>query len=611
LPAALVVSFSRPPTVKFSLKFARALALPAVVGSLVEPPVQAFLDGALRQALVSLLVWPQRVVLPLTPLLRPLLPSLGGGGIEAAAATKLGLEEEAGDEDAPPDGLLDEEDAALDALHLRSVGLLRVEALGVRRGDGSATADLPGTGLGQRLELELWTDPTSRARLTVPTDGKGAATAGTATVVPPPAVATVAAAAAGPGAATATSGGALPSPSAGGEEAPAAAAELLVQEPRSQRARLVLRVADTLAAPRALLRGDIAASAAALFGGAEQRRSARVGRASLPLVELVAAAAAVGPSSASEGAAAAAQASTGARATEAWFALSPADEDWEDIEQTFERVAGAEGGEEEEEEDEDEGGGASTATATAPTTTTTTTTTTTPAATAAASAAAAAASASSGQPPLQLRLRLTYLPLLPPTPGSPVPARGGVLRVAVRRARRLPPLPGGGAAAAHFAVVDVGPLVAASSPSSSAPAAAGPPDPSSRRRETPPSPPSRAPAFRCRFEFGGCSLADAVRVRVLARREVAEWGWGAVVPLGEVVVSLGALLGLNGVEGAAGGESGGGGASAVAPWPSGEWLERRLGAAEGWADLAVGGSQVLLRLEYTSAGEAAAALAAA
>lgn len=597
LPAALVVSFSRPPTVKFALRFARALALPSVVGAVVERPVQAFLDEALREAVCGLLVWPQRIVLPLAPLLRLLLPSAGGAG-GAAAATPP-------DDEAPPDGLLDDEDAALDAMHLRSVGLLRVEALGVRRGGsavagegGGAGTDLPGTVLGQRLELEVWTEPSSRARLTVPTAANMGTTAmatATATAVPPPPVATAMAAAAGPSATTATSGAALPSAAAtgGGDDAAsstaAAAAELLVQEPRSQRARLTLRVADALAAPRALLHGQLGESVAALFGSAEQRR---VGRASLALADIA---------SAHEGGGGAAS-----RVTEGWFALSPADEDWEDIEQSFyEQKEGGWADEREQEEEEDDDEGASTVT-----TTTTTKAAAIPAAASAAAAAAAAAAASASSSPLQLRLRLTYLPLLPPAPGSPVPTRGGVLRVAVRRARRLPPLPHNAAAAAHFAVVDVGPPSSSSSPSSSS-APAGPPSPSSRRRQTPPMPPSPAPAWRCRFEFGGCSLADAVRVAVFAR-ELG--GWGAAVPMGEAVVSLGALLGLMGSEGSAGSAAGSAG------WPLGEWIERRVGAAEGWADLVVGdgeqkkggggGGQVLLRLEYTSAGEAAAALAA-
>ena len=620
LPAALVVSFARPPTVRFALRFARALALPGVVAAVVEPPVQAFLDDALREALCGLLVWPQRVVLPLAPLLRRAAPPAGKAGGQG--------EEEGGGGGAsemPADGLLDAEDAALDALHVRSVGLLRVEALGARRGGGGeepgAPSDLPGSGLGQSLELECWTEPSSRARLTVPTattDGGGGggggggkasstAAATTASQAPPPAA--LAAAAAG-AQSTSASGGALPSPSAAGGAAGGAppAAELLVQEPRSQRARLSVRVADALAAPRALLRGDVGAGAAALFGGAEQRRSERVGRASLPLAALVPL----------EERGASAPAAAAARVTEGWFALSPADEDWEDIEQDLlaqQEAAGDEDDEGEGDDDEDEDG-ASTAAAT-------TTTPSAASATAAAAAAAAAASAAaspSGQPPLQLRLRLTYLPLAPPSAGSPVPARGGVLRVAVRRARRLPPLSPPRAEEVHSAVVDVGAAPPPPSPSPAAAAAAAaapgpPPDPSARRRTTGPSPfVGAAPAWRARFEFGGCLLGDAVRVAVFSH---APGSWGAPVPRGQAVVPLALLLGIGGTA-RRGGEGAAAAAAAPPPlsWPPGEWRERRLGAAEGWADLLPAdgggggaGGQVLVRLEYASAGEAAMALA--
>jgi len=596
LPAALVVSFARPPTLKFSLRFVHAP--PLVAGRIVEGPVQTFLDGALRDVLGAVLVWPQRVVVPLAPLLR--LGGKGGG-------------EGKGDDDGappllPPDGLRDDEDAALDALHLRSVGLLRVEALAVRRAPAAAAPGteqhqqqqpgeaVPGAGLGQRLEVEAWTSPERRARLAVSEggggggEGAGGGFTDEIAAAPPASAAAAAAAAAPPGATAATSGGALPAPSAGGGGG--AGTVLLVQEPSSQRLRLSLRVADALAAPRALLGGDLAKGAAALFGGAEQRAEC-VGRASLPLDGLTPA-----PPAQQQGAAAAAAAGEGAAATtlttrivEDWFALSPGDEDWEDIEGAAgrgEEVRRAqeerEGSETTTEEVEGQAG----------------------AVTPVAVGAAAAAAAADALPPLQLRLRLTYLPLAPPTPGALVPSSGGVVRVAVRRARGLPLVDGGDGAApppVAYAVVEIG-----------APSAGGGGGvlgadglrlPASRRRQTPLAPASRDPCWRARFEFGGASLADVVRVAVFARG----W-WAADALLGEAVVPVGTLLRMGGS-----GDREGAAALAPLPWPEGRWSERSVGAAEGWAALTGGsggvgggGGEVLVRLEYASAGAAAASL---
>lgn len=646
LPSAVVASFSRPPTVKFALRFARSLGpVPGMVGGLVEAPVQRFLDGVLREALCQVMVWPQRVVVPVAPLLRPLVARVfsSGQGVGGGGAGGGGEAEREGErllralpeDERPPDGLLDDEDAALDALHLRSVGLLRVEALGVRRaGEGDAGSDerLPGSGLGQRLELEAWTEPSSRARLPVvaatAAGPSGAATMAAAAPSSSAASATTMATAAAaasqaalPGSVTATS-----APAAGGGETNGFV-ELLVQEPQSQRLRLSLRVADALAAPKALLRGDWKGALMGSGGGGgaggsgDSWRDDRVGRASIALSDLA-------PEGAEEVAAAAATADGGAsslapasrsRVVDDWFALSPADEDWEDIEQSAwlacealgqQRKGEGDGDDEREEEqerrqwwwragDEDDDASGQTAAGAA----------------AAAAAMAGASSPAAASRPLQLRLRLTFLPLAAPempTPSSGrrlpvVPARGGVLRLAVRRARRLP---ADREAGAHYATVDVGPPAAAGA----AGASAAPSEPSSRHRQTPPMPPCRAPAWRARFEFSSVSLSDSVRVAVW----VKQW-WAADVKVGEAVLSVRALLGM--ASAAEEGEEGGGG---DVPWPAGEWSERRVGAAEGWADLidpsaawqggiieGRGTPQVLLRAEYVSAGTALEAAAAA
>lgn len=92
---ALLVSLAAPPQVKFALDFG-----PALGGKHTARPVGAFLDPFLRDTLANALVWPQRVVAPLLPR---------------------------------------EATGPLDALALRSVGVLAVEVLearGLSRGGG-------------------------------------------------------------------------------------------------------------------------------------------------------------------------------------------------------------------------------------------------------------------------------------------------------------------------------------------------------------------------------------------------------------------------------------------------------------------------------------------
>eukprot|EP01026_Neomeris_dumetosa_P041862 TRINITY_DN3476_c0_g1_i4.p1 TRINITY_DN3476_c0_g1~~TRINITY_DN3476_c0_g1_i4.p1 ORF type:complete len:510 (+),score=48.64 TRINITY_DN3476_c0_g1_i4:335-1864(+) len=56
---AVVVSMTKPPVIKFNLDFG------ALGGSLTAAPVKAFLDPFIRDTLVNLLVWPNRMVVPI------------------------------------------------------------------------------------------------------------------------------------------------------------------------------------------------------------------------------------------------------------------------------------------------------------------------------------------------------------------------------------------------------------------------------------------------------------------------------------------------------------------------------------------------------------------
>eukprot|EP01023_Acetabularia_acetabulum_P045115 TRINITY_DN4565_c0_g1_i3.p1 TRINITY_DN4565_c0_g1~~TRINITY_DN4565_c0_g1_i3.p1 ORF type:complete len:397 (+),score=78.88 TRINITY_DN4565_c0_g1_i3:173-1363(+) len=57
--AALMISMTKPPVVKFKLDFG------ALGGSVTAAPVMAFLDPFIRDTLVNLLVWPNRMVVPI------------------------------------------------------------------------------------------------------------------------------------------------------------------------------------------------------------------------------------------------------------------------------------------------------------------------------------------------------------------------------------------------------------------------------------------------------------------------------------------------------------------------------------------------------------------
>lgn len=107
---ALLVSLAREPQIKFSLDFG-----PALGGRFTAKPVAAFLDPFLRDTLATLVVWPNRFVIPLLPR---------------------------------------EVTGNLDDLGLHSVGVLEVEVLSAKhlpkKGGAFSTVD---------PQVELWTQP--------------------------------------------------------------------------------------------------------------------------------------------------------------------------------------------------------------------------------------------------------------------------------------------------------------------------------------------------------------------------------------------------------------------------------------------------------------------
>ncbi|KAI8472356.1 MAG: hypothetical protein J3K34DRAFT_414516 [Monoraphidium minutum] len=182
---AMLVSLVRTPQVKFVLDFG-----PALGGKFTARPVAAFLDPFLRDTLANMAVWPQRFVVPLLPR---------------------------------------EVTGPLDALNLRSVGVLQVEVLqarGLRRGGGWLSSVDP--------QVELFTQPDHKVR----SSPKRATTR----------------------------------PKWHGE-----ASELLVQEPASQLLRVAVYDIEMLNV-KELLRVNL------LKGAREVVRSSKlIGRASLPL----------------------------------------------------------------------------------------------------------------------------------------------------------------------------------------------------------------------------------------------------------------------------------------------------------------------------------------